>query len=70
MFYRADDLMVLFNGFKPTGGAILKVSIYPSEFGMKRMEEENKHGPVELTGSSDFTDDKEAERFVLHVKYL
>lgn len=30
---RASDIMVLCNSFLPAGGSILKVSIYPSEFG-------------------------------------
>ena len=40
--------MVLFSSFAPTGGSIKKVSVYQSEFGKKKMEEELINGPVEI----------------------
>ncbi|XP_037024608.1 ESF1 homolog [Bradysia coprophila] len=46
---RASDIMVLCNSFLPTGGAILSVTIYPSEFGKERIAEEEIKGPQELT---------------------
>ncbi|PRD26928.1 UNVERIFIED_CONTAM: Esf1 [Trichonephila clavipes] len=46
---RADDLFTVFNSFKPSGSSILSVKIYPSEFGLKRMEDEKLNGPPELT---------------------
>ena len=45
---RAMDLMVLFNSFLPPGGAVKTETIYPSEFGKKRMVEEDVKGPIEL----------------------
>ena len=42
---RAMDLLAVFSSFVPTGGRILKVSVYPSEFGKERMERENLEGP-------------------------
>ncbi|XP_032950718.1 ESF1 homolog isoform X3 [Rhinolophus ferrumequinum] len=45
---KAKDLLALFNSFKPKGGVIFSVKIYPSEFGKERMKEEQAQGPVEL----------------------
>lgn len=46
---RASDIMVLCNSFLPPGGSILRVTIYPSEFGKERMAKEEVKGPQELT---------------------
>jgi len=45
---RAVDLMVLFNSFLPPEGVIESVTIYPSQFGLARMKEEEERGPPEL----------------------
>jgi len=42
---RAADLMAVFSSFVPASGRILKASVYPSEFGMERMEREEIEGP-------------------------
>ncbi|KAK9235824.1 hypothetical protein V1525DRAFT_408801 [Lipomyces kononenkoae] len=42
---RAEDLMVAFSSFVPTGGKIVSVMIYPSEFGKERMAREELEGP-------------------------
>ncbi|KAL4885303.1 uridine kinase family-domain-containing protein [Aspergillus karnatakaensis] len=42
---RAEDLMAVFSSFTPTGGRVLKVAVYPSEFGKERMEKEETEGP-------------------------
>ncbi|EFR00163.1 hypothetical protein MGYG_03168 [Nannizzia gypsea CBS 118893] len=42
---KAQDLMAVFTSFLPAGGAIRKVSVYPSEFGRERMEMEEMDGP-------------------------
>ncbi|KAF4490339.1 Pre-rRNA-processing esf1 [Fusarium agapanthi] len=43
---KSTDLMALFNSFIPdTGGKIEKISVYPSEFGKERMQQEEVEGP-------------------------
>ncbi|KAJ1913143.1 pre-rRNA-processing protein esf1 [Mycoemilia scoparia] len=50
---RAVDLLVAFSAFKPDGGAIKSVTIYPSEFGKERMKKESVEGPPqEVFGGS------------------
>lgn len=46
---RAVDLMVLFTSFLPPGGLVRSVTIYPTEFGIERMKEEDIKGPIEIT---------------------
>ena len=41
----ALDLFVLLNSFCKGNQKVLKVEIYPSEYGMKEMAKENKEGP-------------------------
>lgn len=36
------------SSFLPKDGNILSVAVYPSEFGLQRMKEEEIHGPVAL----------------------
>ncbi|XP_076898757.1 pre-rRNA-processing protein esf1-like [Bidens hawaiensis] len=50
---QAVDLYVVLSSFLPKTGQILSVSVYPSEFGLKRMEEEAVRGPVSLFDGED-----------------
>ncbi|ANZ74518.1 BA75_00102T0 [Komagataella pastoris] len=42
---RSQDLMATFAGFVPSGGKIVRVDIFPSEFGKERMQREDTEGP-------------------------
>ncbi|OAA38825.1 pre-rRNA processing protein [Metarhizium rileyi] len=44
---KSTDLMALFASFLPAGdkGRIVKISVYPSEFGKERMQQEELEGP-------------------------
>ncbi|KAF2451718.1 hypothetical protein P171DRAFT_426194 [Karstenula rhodostoma CBS 690.94] len=42
---RATDIMAVANSFVPADGRILNVTIYPSEFGLERMQREEIEGP-------------------------
>ncbi|XP_071755997.2 ESF1 homolog isoform X3 [Centroberyx gerrardi] len=60
---KARDLLALFNSFKPKGGVVLGVKIYPSEFGKERMQVEVTQGPLELKAlPEDPEEDNEEER--------
>ncbi|XP_076247396.1 ESF1 homolog isoform X2 [Calliopsis andreniformis] len=72
---RAVDLMVLLNSFLPSGGFIRSVMIYPSEFGLQRMKEEEISGPKELIEMSqerdiDNVDDDNEEGSTYHMEKL
>lgn len=62
---RAEDLMAVFSSFAPAGGRLLKVAVYPSEFGKERMEREEMEGPpTEIFAAKkeqNISDDSEAE---------
>ncbi|XP_017981623.1 PREDICTED: pre-rRNA-processing protein esf1 [Theobroma cacao] len=45
---KAVDLYVMLSSFLPKDGQIMSVAVYPSEFGLRRMKEEEIHGPVGL----------------------
>lgn len=50
---KAKDLLALFNSFKPKGGIVFSVKIYPSEYGKEKLKEEELHGPTELKNISE-----------------
>ncbi|KAJ5214890.1 hypothetical protein N7468_010569 [Penicillium chermesinum] len=59
---RAEDLMAVFSSFVPTGGRVLNVAVYPSEFGKERMEREEVEGPPkEIFASKNRKDEEDEE---------
>ncbi|XP_046694030.1 ESF1 homolog isoform X2 [Silurus meridionalis] len=61
---KAKDLLALFSSFKPKGGVVLSVTIYPSEFGKERLKMEQTQGSLELTSLPDDPDaDSEEQRW-------
>ena len=59
---RAVDLMAVFSSFSGGEERILKVSVYPSEFGKERMDKEEMEGPPkEIFGNGNARDGVEEE---------
>ncbi|DAZ97199.1 TPA: hypothetical protein N0F65_003830, partial [Lagenidium giganteum] len=52
---RAVDILALCQSFAPATGTVKDVTIYPSDYGLEKMKEEEKYGPQGLW------DDKKAE---------
>lgn len=61
---KSTDLMALFSSFvTPESGQIEKISVYPSEFGKERMQQEEIEGPPKalFRDAADEDDDSESE---------
>ncbi|KAM0346726.1 hypothetical protein ACHAPU_005441 [Fusarium lateritium] len=57
---KSTDLMALFNSFLPdTGGKIDRISVYPSEFGKERMQQEEVEGPPKELFKSSKNEDSD-----------
>ncbi|EMD86304.1 hypothetical protein COCC4DRAFT_135635 [Bipolaris maydis ATCC 48331] len=56
---RAIDIMAVANSFVPAEGRILNVVIYPSEFGMERLQREEIEGPPREIFASTANKDKD-----------
>ncbi|CAL8334155.1 unnamed protein product [Lota lota] len=67
---KAKDLLALFNSFKPAGGVVLSVKIYPSEFGKQRLQQEQSQGPLELLVSLPEDPEKDSEEEKVHREKL
>lgn len=55
----ADDLFLVLSSFCPSGGRLTKVSVFPSDFGKKRLAEEDQLGPEELRRSQSAENDSD-----------
>ncbi|KAH0881731.1 hypothetical protein HID58_069125 [Brassica napus] len=65
----AKDLYVVFNSFLPKDGRLLSVAVYPSEFGLERMKEEEIHGPAiggDTVDNSDEDDDGDEDKDLIN----
>ncbi|KAL8294639.1 hypothetical protein RB597_007745 [Gaeumannomyces tritici] len=63
---KSTDLFAVFSSFVPQGGRIIKVSVYPSEFGKERMAQEEVEGPPKeifkkKSGDDDSVEDSEKD---------
>ncbi|CAK8578183.1 unnamed protein product [Lathyrus sativus] len=58
-YVKAVDLYVLFSSLAPSNGLIKSVTIYPTEFGLQRMQEEEVKGPVGLFDDENETSDED-----------
>ncbi|TVU38618.1 hypothetical protein EJB05_12002 [Eragrostis curvula] len=57
---KAVDLYMVMTSCLPSGGRVLSVSVYPSEFGLKCMEIESTQGPAALVdANADDNDDRD-----------
>lgn len=58
---RAQDLMAVFSSpkFLPANGRLLKVAVYPSEFGKERLEHEEMNGPPREIFAQSKSDDRD-----------
>jgi len=50
---KAEDLLVVLQSFCPSGGSVKSVSVYPSDFGIERMAQEQKFGPQGIWQSGE-----------------
>ena len=65
---RATDLMAVVQSFLPSSGRVLKVAVYPSEFGRERMERENFEGPPPGLFATSATQTSQNAQFQQHDK--
>ena len=63
----AQDLFIALGSFCPPGTQLLKVTIYPTDFGKERMKEEETLGPEELRSKNMLETSELDENFDEHI---
>lgn len=58
---RAVDILAVLRSFLPPGGAVQRVVVYPSDFGLARLAEEELHGPRAAFATAGDDSDEEGE---------
>ncbi|XP_021815404.1 pre-rRNA-processing protein esf1 isoform X2 [Prunus avium] len=58
---KAVDLYAVLRSFLPKDGEMKSVAVYPSEFGLQRMKEEELHGPVGLFDDENEKSDEDED---------
>lgn len=61
-------MYAVFNSFVPTNGMIKSVAVYPTEFGLQRMKEENSRGFVPFDYESEKSDEDVNEKMRAYQK--
>ena len=54
---KAEDILVVLQSFCPGGGKVKAVTVYPSDFGLEQMSQEEQHGPQSIWANE--TDEKQ-----------
>lgn len=57
----AGDLMITFSSFLPEDGQLKKVTVYPSDFGKQRMQQEEIEGPGDIFKQGTDVKDEETK---------
>ncbi|KAL5103302.1 hypothetical protein TcWFU_009679 [Taenia crassiceps] len=57
----AEAIFLALESFLPPGACLEKVTIYPSEYGMQKMAEEEKHGPRDIWADSADEENMDAD---------
>ncbi|VDM33862.1 unnamed protein product [Hydatigera taeniaeformis] len=57
----AETIFLALESFLPPGACLERVTIYPSEYGMKKMAEEEKHGPCDIWADNEDVEDDEGK---------
>lgn len=57
---RAVDIFAALRSFLPAGGSVQRVTVYPSDYGLQRMEEDARSGPQGIFKAASDADEQKA----------